>query len=36
MRADEVQNLAIRQMAKNFGLEDLLNEVIAESDEINQ
>ena len=35
MRADEAQNLAIRQMAKDLGLEDLLNEVMAESDEIN-
>jgi hypothetical protein len=34
LRADKPENLAIRKMAKDFRLEELLDEVIAESDEI--
>ena len=36
MRATEPENLAIRKMAKDLGFEDLLEEVIAESDKINE
>ena len=36
VRADEPENLLICKMAKDLGLEELLNEVLAESDEINE
>lgn len=35
MRASVPENLEIRKMAKDLGLEELLDDVIAESDEIN-